>query len=147
MPLPFYEDKDSIERPKDTEEVKPPDKLKRKGFREALNHAFSMKVADDEFNPDDMALIDRVAGEIVKRRMATPALLFLESIRPISFLASQAMYMLRPFIIAATLGNPASYERFVLLMEKSEGMEKFILSIEKQEDARVKELRSKNDKE
>jgi len=143
MPLTFYEDKDKIERGTDEEKTRKSERLPKKGFRAAWRYAFSMKVADDEFNPDDIALIERVAGQIVKRRMATPALLFLESIKPLSFLASQAMYMLRPFIIAATLGNPSSYERFVLLMEKSEGMEKLIDSIETLENQRVTEKREK----
>jgi len=143
MPLPFFEDKDKIERGTDEEKKRQSERPPKKGFRAIWQHAFSMKVADDEFNPDDIALIERIAGEIVKRRMATPALLFLESIKPLSFFASQAMHMLRPFIVAATVGNPASYERFVLLMEKSEGMEKLIDSIETLENNRVKELRSK----
>jgi len=143
MPLTFYEDKDKIERGTDEEKTGKSERLPKKGFRAVWNHAFSMKVADDEFNPDDIALIERIAGEIVKRRMATPALLFLESIKPLSFFASQAMHMLRPFIVAATVRKPASYERFVLLMEKSEGMEKLIESIENLENNRVKELRSK----
>jgi hypothetical protein len=139
MPLTFYEDKDKVERSADEEKAQEAGKPRRKGFLATWRHAFSMKVAEDEFNADDMALIERVANEIVKRRMTTPALLFLESVKPLSFFASQAMYVFRPFIIAAMLGNPDGYERFALLMEKSEGMEKLIQSIETLENRKALE--------
>ena len=115
----------------------------KRSIRDAWRYAFSMKKFDDEYNENDMNLIDRVASEIVKRQMAVPALLFLESIKPIAFLGSQALIFIRPFVIAATYGKSSNYERFALLMEKREGVEKFIEAIEKLENRRHEEIRSK----
>ncbi|MCL1827811.1 MAG: hypothetical protein FWG20_07250, partial [Candidatus Cloacimonetes bacterium] len=43
-------------------------------------------------------LIEKVAMFFAKRRMGAPAILFIESIRPINFLASQVMIFLAPFV-------------------------------------------------
>lgn len=146
MTIPPFDEKDIIERATDEEETsEKPQTPRPKGFRAAWGHAFSMKVADDEFNPDDIKLIDEVASEVIKRRMSVPVLLFLESVKPLSFLTSQSLYFLRPFLIAATRGNVQKYERFALLMEKTEGMQRFIESIERQHDKRIKESKAKKD--
>lgn len=54
---------------------------------------------DVELTPERRdALIDQVAGQIVRRRMETPAILFLEMNKPVSFIASQGMVALSPFV-------------------------------------------------
>src|SRR5216683_8117952 len=44
------------------------------------------------------AIINRIAGGIVRRRMETPAILFLEMHKPLSFIASQSLVATSPFI-------------------------------------------------
>jgi hypothetical protein len=43
-------------------------------------------------------LIERVARQIGDRKLATPALLFLEVIKPFSFLASQGLLLAEPLL-------------------------------------------------
>lgn len=43
-------------------------------------------------------LIERVARQIGDRKLATPALLFLEVIKPFSFIASQGLLLAEPFL-------------------------------------------------
>src|SRR5437763_17130266 len=43
-------------------------------------------------------VINRIADGIVRRRMETPAILFLEMHRPLSFIASQSLVATSPFI-------------------------------------------------
>ena len=42
------------------------------------------------------ALVERLAGLIGRWRLATPAVLFLEANKPLSFVGSQALLMLQP---------------------------------------------------
>jgi hypothetical protein len=67
-------------------------------FREGFKHAFAVRQEHDEFTIEDLALLERVADTVVKRGMAVPAAVFLESIGPMSFLGSQALHFLTPIL-------------------------------------------------
>jgi len=76
-------------------------------------------------------LVDRVADKIVKYRMTVPALLFLESVRPLNFIGSQAMLMFQPFL--GVLFNHHDLEIFRQFLEKRENMEVLMRAIEEKE--------------
>lgn len=76
----------------------------------------------------DRALIDRVARRIVELHMEVPAILALESGKPLSLLASQTLVFLEP-IVQAMLPI-ADYRRFALLIERRDVVETLIQSIE-----------------
>jgi hypothetical protein len=65
---------------------------------------------------DDRALLDRVARRVVELRLEVPALLALESCRPLSLLASQSMLFFEPLVQA--LLRMGQYRRFALLTER-----------------------------
>ncbi len=67
-----------------------------------LKHAFALDPAQVEPTPEQSQLIDRLAREIVRRRLTVPALAFLEMSRPMNFLGSQALHFLAPMISAVT---------------------------------------------
>ncbi len=76
-------------------------------------------------------LLTKIADQIVKRKLTTPAILFFESVKPLSFVGSQALVFLQP-IIQAFL-NRREYDEIVLMMEERENVEKLLLEIENQE--------------
>jgi len=76
-------------------------------------------------------LLAKIAGQIVKRKLTTPAILFFESVKPLSFVGSQALVFLQP-IIQAFL-NRREYDEITLMMEERENVEKLLLEIENQE--------------
>ncbi|MDP2807369.1 MAG: hypothetical protein Q8O74_04430 [bacterium] len=76
-------------------------------------------------------LLAKIAGQIVKRKLTTPAILFFESVKPLSFVGSQALVFLQP-IVQAFL-NRKEYDEIVLMMEERENVEKLLLEIENQE--------------
>ena len=84
--------------------------------------------------PEDQALFDRLAQWIVARGLETPAVLFLESSRPLSFVGSQTMHFLAPFARAIFAGS--DYDRFARLLERRENLELFIRTIERTADAK-----------
>ena len=58
--------------------------------------------------------IEKIARYIVNKRMGSAAILTLESLRPLNFIASQAMYVLEPF--AEIFVDQNSYEEFGCLI-------------------------------
>ena len=65
---------------------------------------------------DDLALIDRVAARVAELRMDVPAILTLESVRPLTTLASQAMIFFEPMVQA--MFRFSDYRRFTALIER-----------------------------
>jgi hypothetical protein len=74
---------------------------KLSAFRTALRHAFAVRPANEEWSPQDKALLERVADAVVKRGMAAPATVFLESMGPMNFLGSQALHFMSPILDCA----------------------------------------------
>ena len=86
------------------------------GFRESWKRAFAVD-SDKPLEPTDpqRAIVDRVAKEIARRRLTTPALVFLEMSRPLNFVAAHAMHFLQP--IAAIVLDTQSYQQFAEFLE------------------------------
>ena len=94
----------------------------------ALAHAFSVQDSQQAFSAEDEALLDRVADYLKARRMAAPAILFLESMRPLNFVGSQVMVFLRP--ILASFFSARDYERLADILERRQSIELLIRRIE-----------------
>ncbi len=92
-----------------------------------LAHAFALG-DPAPWTPEDEALLDRLASEVVRRGLQTPAVLFLESSKPLNFLGSQAMTFLQP--MAGTLFNAVEWERVAALLERREALERLAARIE-----------------
>lgn len=64
-------------------------------------------------------------------RMAVPAILFLESSKPLSFVGSQFLVFMEPFV--KTFFTATLYDRFAALMEDRDQYELLIRKIERYE--------------
>jgi len=60
--------------------------------------------------------------------MTVPAILFLESVKPVSFIGSQALYFFEPMIRA--FFTVPEYERFAALLERRDTLEALLVRIE-----------------
>jgi hypothetical protein len=91
---------------------------------------------------EDRALLDQISARVVRMGMATPAVFFLESVKPLSFVGSQVLIFFEPFVRAFfTLPD---YERFARLMEDREAIEALLVRIERgDEELREKERAQK----
>lgn len=96
--------------------------------REELTHAFSTKSVTEVFASEDLALLERVADAVVKRGMTAPATIFLESLGPMNFLGSQALYFLTPIVEWAI--NAKEIEQVARLLERRETIPRLIAMIE-----------------
>ncbi len=70
----------------------------------------------------DLAMLDELADAIVRRHLATPALFFLESMRPLGFVGSQMMVFLRP-LVAVIWTSPARWDQLQRVLEVRGSME------------------------
>jgi hypothetical protein len=74
-------------------------------------------------------LIDKIAKKIVDMRMTVPAILFLESVKPLSFIGSQVMVFFQP--IFRTFFSLQEYDEIALMLEERGNVERLILAIER----------------
>ena len=93
-----------------------------------LRHAFGTEPAAAALNADDAEFLDRIADALLKRGMAAPATMFLESMGPMNFLGGQALHMLTPIIECAFDGK--DMERLARLLERRDIVSRLITLIE-----------------
>jgi hypothetical protein len=79
-------------------------------------------------SPEDEALLERLATRVVELRMEVPAILALETAKPVNVIASQALIFFEP-LIQSVFGF-AGYRRFTTLIERRDVMESLLTRIE-----------------
>ena len=72
--------------------------------------------------------IEKIAKFLVERNMAAPAIMGIESVKPLNFLGSQVMYFIAPF--AELIFNAKEYQQFAALIERDEYVELLLKRIE-----------------
>lgn len=83
-----------------------------------------------------------MAERVVALRMTVPAILTLESVKPLSFVGSQALYFFEP-MVRAFFAVP-DYERFAALVERRDTLEALLVKIEQRDETvRVEERAAK----
>ena len=71
---------------------------------------------------EDLAMLDELADAIVRRRLGTPALFFVESMRPLGYVGSQMMVFLRP-MVALVWADPRRWDQVQRVLEVRGSME------------------------
>ncbi len=100
------------------------------GFWGKIKHAFAIDPEAETITPEEEVLLAKVAGGVVRRGLEVPAEMFLESVRPLSFLGSQALVFLQP--ILGMVLNPTEVEKFSRLLEKRSALPRLVALIEEQ---------------
>jgi hypothetical protein len=100
---------------------------KLSGLRSKLQGAFATAPAEP-LTSADIALLERAADAVVQRGMATPAVLFLESVGPMNFLGSQALHFLTP--ILDVVFPQRDVERIACLLERRDTLTRLAALIE-----------------
>ncbi len=86
-----------------------------------------------EITAEKRETLDRLAEKVIERRLAAPAILFLESSKPLSFLGNQTMVFFQP--IVQTIFNFKTYDDIMDLLEDRENIEYLLKKIEELEAA------------
>ena len=86
-----------------------------------------------ESNPpipeEENAVLERVALKVIHWRMAVPAIVFLESAKPLNYIGAQVMVFFEP--IVQSIFNFKDYEVFRTALERRENIENLLQKIEK----------------
>jgi len=98
-------------------------------------------MAAEALTDEDRALLEKLARRVVELRLETPALLTIETARPLSVIAGQAMLFFEPF--AQALFRLPDYRRVAALVERREAMEALSALIERATDEREQAGRKK----
>ncbi|MBM3330096.1 MAG: hypothetical protein FJY67_11615 [Calditrichaeota bacterium] len=85
----------------------------------------------------EQALVERLASRIVELRMATPAILFLESVRPLNYVGSQVMVFFAP-VVRGFFGMP-EWDEFRRILEHRESIGYLVDLIEAKENLILEE--------
>ena len=72
----------------------------------------------------------KIAKEIVQRQLTVPAIIFLETIKPLSFLGNQVLICANP--IVSLVVQSGNYYKFVRMLEDRENVEKLTIAIEEE---------------
>jgi len=97
------------------------------GPRSKLQSVFPSAPAEP-LTSADIALLERAADAVVQRGMATPAVLFLESVGPMNFLGSQALHFLTPML--DVVFPQRDVERVACLLERRDTLARLVALIE-----------------
>jgi hypothetical protein len=85
-------------------------------------------VSDLVVTEEAAAAVDRVARFVVRFGLTVPAILALESMRPLSFVGSQFMHLLSPAI--STMLSASEWDAMAALLEDRRGLDHLIGRIE-----------------
>lgn len=105
----------------------------KQDFWSKLKYAFHIEdESQTVFSEEETALLNKVADAVVKRRLTAPALMFLESVRPLNFLGSQVMVFFQPIVSLAI--SIKEMEMLAQILERRRSIPFLIEIIEKRED-------------
>ena len=78
--------------------------------------AFAMsKPGSVPLTPRQEEILEKLAAKVIEWKMAVPAVLFLESVKPLNYVGSQILVFFAP--IVNTMFTIPDYNEFVALME------------------------------
>ncbi len=87
-------------------------------------------LAKGELPAVDQDVIDEFADKVVQRRMTSVSIFFLESMKPLRFVAGQMLLFFQP-IVQIIWQEPLKYEQFVAFLERPDSVERLIQAIER----------------
>jgi hypothetical protein len=91
-----------------------------------------MATEEPSFTEREREILERVADRVVELRLEVPAVLTLETARPLSLVAGQAMIFFEPLVQA--LFRLPDYRTFATLVERRDALERLTRLIETRAD-------------
>ena len=73
---------------------------------------------------EEEAVLERIAAKVVEWKMTVPAILFVESVKPLNYIGAQTMVFFEPFV--QTLFNLKDYDTMREMLERRENMERLL---------------------
>ncbi len=107
-----------------------------KRFSEGFKRAFTLTPGEGTIDKEDILLLERIAAQVVKRKMTDPVILLVESCGPMNFIGSQVIHFLRPILDLAC--NTKEIERLAIILEKRNSLPLFVKILERMRDEGAK---------
>ncbi|MFH1700330.1 MAG: hypothetical protein ABIE07_07050 [Candidatus Zixiibacteriota bacterium] len=79
--------------------------------------------------PNEDAVLEKVAEKVIQWRMAVPAIMFLESVKPLNYIGAQAMVFFQP--IVQSVFTIKDYDDLRQALERRENIENLLQKIER----------------
>ncbi len=86
----------------------------------------------ESLTDEQIQVAGKLTGWIVAHRMTTPAILFLESVRPLNFVGSQVMVFFQP--VVQIIFNRPEWDEFRKILENRESISYLLDLIEEKEN-------------
>jgi len=86
------------------------------------------KPEQDPLESEERAVLEKLAKKVTEKGFTVPAILFLESVKPLNYIGSQALVFFEPII--QTVFNFKDYDNFRCALEKRQSIEILIRMIE-----------------
>ena len=102
------------------------DKLSK--LKEGIKFAFKIPDENMAFSEKDIELIEKIAKVVVDRGMGGPAILFLDGLKPLNFMGSQALVFLEPYL-KIIIKKDDELKRLQVILEKRKSIEVLIEKI------------------
>jgi len=113
---------------------------KKQNFWDGFKRAFAIeKKGEYHFTDYDYELMDKIARKIVKLGLVIPAVIALESVKPLNYIGSQTLVFFRP--IVDSILSCDEYDHFSKLLEHRNSIEELIIRIERENDEPEKKQR------
>lgn len=93
-----------------------------------LKKAFAIEEKGSTLTSKQEEILEKLAKKVAKWQMDVPAIMFLETIKPLSFIGSQVLVFLDP--IVKSVFNSSDYDEYTKLMEDRRNVELLIRKIE-----------------
>lgn len=101
-----------------------------KKFWEGLRHAFAIP-EDRPLTQEEQGWLALIADRVVKRRLAAPAVLLLQSAKPVNFVGSQVLVFFKPII--SMVFAPDRCDQAAELISRRQSIEALLQMIEERE--------------
>jgi hypothetical protein len=107
-----------------------------KKFSEGFKRAFTLTSSEGTVDKEDILLLERIATQVVKKKMTEPVILLVESCGPMNFIGSQIIHFLRPILDLAC--NTKEMGRLATILEKRDSLPVFAKILERMRDEGAK---------
>ncbi len=93
-----------------------------------LRKAFAIEEKGSTLTSKQEEILEKLARKVARWQMGVPAIMFLETIKPLSFIGSQVLVFLDPLV--KSIFNLSEYNEYIKLMEDRKNVELLIGKIE-----------------
>ena len=110
-------------------------------IKQWFQHAFAVNDTPNEPAPEQLAVMEKLCREVIRRQLTTPAIAFLEMSRPLNYIGSQTLHFFSPLISAIAQGD--DHLHLATFLERRDSIDRICRRVEELEQS----VAAKDDKQ